>query len=599
MGDADTVRLNTPEAVKEYFRTAARNGGWPLDETRLLLSVIGWIPSGIRAAIQNETLEHGFNETYWMLRDSVRFLTKDFAKLEFPQKTNDDMKLANLLSLNPHHFVHLSKDEPMYVAYTPDANYGKQDRQVKTTLGRYLKKFHKSLSDSDVRRLSDVFKYHFGTEDVMFAETEDDIIRVYTEGPHSCMAYKTDSGNYGSQVHPAAAYAAPGLRVAYQTRDGKINSRCLVYDNPDNKSDKRYIRLYGDEVLTRKLNAMGYSPGTLDGVKLRKIPAVTVDGRSLHGTYVCPYIDDVVSQERRYQGIKIKEDHLLVCHRSHADYVSASTNGLVGHNASYLRTQNETYRIKNPETGETEMSLEDKRYASTCSCCGSSFRMDTPEQQRDFNSLAPVCPSCVGQARPYVRAIVNSMGATGLLRRENALPLSESGDWVINDQSVLDALGICRPSPTYYPNATWVDWRTRLTPLPDGELIHSADRITVHGGKYAHCDHVITTARQIKFDSSRVPLMKDISSLRVDADTGWVRTVANSLYVHLDDWFVQRAANTQPSERRALLDATFRGEDVTVRNMIYSWWEPVLTALGHSDLINEARQLDLLCVEED
>lgn len=601
MGDANTVRLNTPDAVRAYLIDIANKNGYSMSTSHVLSSVLGWFGSGTQTAIQTALLEDGFTESYWIFREAVRLVSREYAKIEFPQSTEADRSLAIQLAKNPMHFLHLSKDQPMYVAYTPDANYGKRDRHVKTTVGRYLKKFSPQLSDSDVRRLSDAFKYHFGVEDVLFAETEDDIIRVYTEGPHSCMAHKHNSGNYGAQIHPAAVYASPGLRVAYQMRDGKINARCLIYDNPENKADKRYIRQYGDEVLTRKLISMGYRHATLDGVKLRKLPAVTSDGRPLPGTYVMPYIDDVVSSERRYQGVKVEDDCIVVCHRSSAEFIATSTNGLVGHNASYMRNQNETYQIYDPETGQRALSLEDARYTTTCSCCGSSFRMDNPERQRDYVSEQPVCPRCVdnerGSSRPYVRALVNAQGLARIVRREDATPIAGAHHWVLRDDDLMATLGIMKLSNVYYPGAETVAWRSSLVALDDEEYILVEDARNTQDGSIVHYMQIVSTTRQIKLAKGVTP--KKMDSLRVDASSGWLRVVSNTQHPPLIDWFIERAANTQPADRRALLDATFHDEAREIRDLLYSWWDHTLEAHGYSDLINEARQGDLLRVEED
>lgn len=199
------------------------------------------------------------------------------------------------IDLDPSHFLHLSPKDPLFVRFTPDEKSRERDLVVETTITKYLRKYHPSLTDVQLQEIAELHKLHCMDEGVQFFTSEEDIKRVYQNGPDSCMS-KGDSA-YKSPKHPSAVYAgAPGVKLAaLKIGDGeKFSARCLVYENPDNPNDKRYIRVYGDTLLQRKLERKGYKHSSWKGLKVRKVPYVDKNGKPLPGTFVFPYIDDVV-----------------------------------------------------------------------------------------------------------------------------------------------------------------------------------------------------------------------------------------------------------------------------------------------------------------
>lgn len=86
------------------------------------------------------------------------------------------------------------------------------------------------------------------------------------------MAKPTDCFNTQGH-HPARVYAeTPELSLAVlYDGDGRINARALCYVNPDNPEDKRYVRVYGDSALTRRLQRRGFKLKGLAGARLKRI----------------------------------------------------------------------------------------------------------------------------------------------------------------------------------------------------------------------------------------------------------------------------------------------------------------------------------------
>lgn len=210
------------------------------------------------------------------------------------------------------HYAHVSKDGQS-IAFTSDENKGMIDIQTVMKPGRYLTRFYPELSGDEVRDLAakvgDAFVVHF-------AETQEDIIKVYLNGPNSCMSKPLSC--YESAIHPVAVYAAGDLQLAYMSRNGKpvtydgferATDRALVW--PDKKI---YGRIYGggDNRMARALQAMGYREAMLTGARLLKI--AHEEGES----YIMPYIDGECS-------VSDHGDHFRIGGAINAD----STSGVI------------------------------------------------------------------------------------------------------------------------------------------------------------------------------------------------------------------------------------------------------------------------------
>jgi hypothetical protein len=179
---------------------------------------------------------------------------------------------------NPDHYVHVSTENPLFLAYTPDEAKGRADRQVRIKPGKYLQKFH---PDVDVAALAARWAAEFGPLELKIACSADEIEEVYVNGPGSCMSYRQFQG---VPMHPARVYADGDLRVAYIYREGRVTARTLIW--PERKI---YGRVYGDyERLTPLLHDAGYSPTSegdyaFEGARL---------GRHPHGNgFILPYVD--------------------------------------------------------------------------------------------------------------------------------------------------------------------------------------------------------------------------------------------------------------------------------------------------------------------
>lgn len=186
------------------------------------------------------------------------------------------------------YFPHVSKEDPAMVAFTPDRAMAVADRKVRTTMGKLLRKFLVLASDETIAQLEASHRAYMDPH-FEFASTADDIEHVYTtmDGDSGCMRHERDHFNL-IDYHPSAVYSAPGMGVAYIKNGDRITARSVIYDNPDNPTDKRYVRIYGDRALERKLKGKGYRLAGLAGCKIAALVDESFDESN---NYVMPYID--------------------------------------------------------------------------------------------------------------------------------------------------------------------------------------------------------------------------------------------------------------------------------------------------------------------
>jgi hypothetical protein len=208
----------------------------------------------------------------WKARELGRFADGTYISLPWTDLPT--------LTLTAEHFAHVSTEDGARIAYTQDAAKGAGDIQTRVKPGRYLAQFYGDVFDAPtIARMAAEFDTQHGESLVLqFADTEDEIERVYLEGPSSCMSKALHY--YSSPVHPVRIYAAGDLAVAYLVRNNEITARALCWP-----AKKIYGRIYGDETrLGDLLDSASFSAGELDGARMLRIEH--------RGKLVMPYIDE-------------------------------------------------------------------------------------------------------------------------------------------------------------------------------------------------------------------------------------------------------------------------------------------------------------------
>lgn len=308
----------------------------------------------------------------------------------------------------PQHYLHLHPTDPKLIRFY-DEKALERDIPIATTISKYVKRYWPDTPDAVIRAVADAHKREYVDEGVVFFTSLEDMVRVYINGPESCMAH--DEMRFSSHVHPLAVYAdMPGIQLAATegelTADGqrKYSGRSFVYET--RTGDKRFIRVYGDGILTDRLRERGYKQGNWKGAKLRKIPAKQADGTPLPDTWVMPYLDDVnrgeTSNPVQWVTTTHPDEPWTVVSGEDRDnaYAATRTNGLVGENHAYSRFRPKYWAavlrghlVDEPSGFFRESEIGERR----CRMCNAIFATHflKPFYRTRVEEQSRICPSCI------------------------------------------------------------------------------------------------------------------------------------------------------------------------------------------------------------
>ena len=230
---------------------------------------------------------------HWSLREAIRFHVGDYQFLTAENSSLHStlcevLGVENLIDAHPEHFLHRSTERAGMVAFTPDGRYGEQDRQVRTTLGKYLKRYY-TLSDVQISTIMQLYLEESTPATFHITTDPDEIEWAYENGPPSCM--RRDRGNLSPRAvpHPVQCYGSiPGWEadtaLAYLKKGDKCIARVIVFPK-----QQHYSRLYQLSTeaaeLSAQLKAAGYTAHELkEGTRLRAL-------RTEDGALLAPYLD--------------------------------------------------------------------------------------------------------------------------------------------------------------------------------------------------------------------------------------------------------------------------------------------------------------------
>jgi hypothetical protein len=259
--------------------------------------------SGLKWQVR-KMIERQVAESDWRTRERSRFSSGFYVSPVWFQSVN--------FIIPVDHFVHVSREDKILLAYTKNDEKGLADIQTKISVVGYLTQYC-GIGEGDARFWQNVHFENYADTKLEFAESVEDIIAVYMRGAEesgisSCMTH--DSDDYRSSVHPLTPYGDSDLSLAYLVRDEKVIARCMVW-----KENKIYSRLYGDgSKMADALKAAGFVDGSFEGAKIRRIDDADT------GRLVLPYLDSV----RRVK--KLDLNWLLISSRG--DVVADRTDGL-------------------------------------------------------------------------------------------------------------------------------------------------------------------------------------------------------------------------------------------------------------------------------
>jgi hypothetical protein len=377
------MKHKSRDTSRDHLHRAQERSPWRVHVARPVYAVgrsLGVTPAGIKAFVAlaesgelSETIITciaradnvlGEMAKAWM-RDSRRVASGawELVDAELPA-ASDDARDWPLLA-------HISENSPDMVAYYQSREHFIADRQTVTRPGRFLLKFNPDMPDEEVKRLAERFIGKHGVATLHVSDRQEDFIRVYVDGPNSCMA-----GNlfYKGHIHPAAVLASGDIEVLWIERDdGVITARCLA-----NKRTKKCTRIYGDDVrLLKAMSAAGYTQErrALAGCRILKIENRR-DVRYDVVNYIMPYIDatiGVTQESMRYRELPGDDDYFMLAKDGDRDTFAG-------------------YRNKGL-SGEPE---EENQRICICTCCGRPVGEDDLVYVGDDEDT-PVCHRCLNE----------------------------------------------------------------------------------------------------------------------------------------------------------------------------------------------------------
>lgn len=233
---------------------------------------------------QGFTISDGCN--WWAAREELRIYYGVYTPIP-------DSVGRVLRCYTPYRYTipYMSIKQPGLWGYTENGEKGERDIQSIAKPGRFMKRFFGDyLSDEEIRDLA-VRGTPPRPESLKFAQTADEIERVYMNGPRSCMSAENSHLIY-SPIHPSRVYATvdPPIQVAYLEEGGRITARGIV-----DKDKKLFLgSMYGDtQRLSEILKMQGFTADSrmLDG---RTVDLIWVEEFG-HDAIVMPYVDGDVN----------------------------------------------------------------------------------------------------------------------------------------------------------------------------------------------------------------------------------------------------------------------------------------------------------------
>ena len=287
------------------------------------------------------------------------------------------------------HFLHISEEDPLQVAYADSIDKFIADRFIRTKPGRYLTKyFGDVLDENQIRTWSERIQALAAPAELLFIASDDKEgwERVYRDGPQSCM-----KGDDSVQVY---AHDKSVLRLAHLVHGNRIVARCIVREDTN-----EYIRVYPNTDtaennrwhmnLRERLETAGYEHGDMEGVLL--------DCDEINsGEYVCPYIDGGNGNYVSASVVRRDGKRYLLLSRD-GDMDAQSTSGTIGESCS-------------------------------CPCCGE--RCDEDDLQYVESRDESICQSCLDDA--YVYAYVSRCNQE-YIHNDDAIYCESNGEYYHTD----------------------------------------------------------------------------------------------------------------------------------------------------------------------
>ena len=222
---------------------------------------------------------------------------------------------------------HISTTDRTKIAYTRDDNAGDADRQVTTTIGKYLARHFPTLKDNVIRDISALYT----ATGIKIVHTTAEMLYHLNRGPKSCM----QGSHFDLSQHPYNVYDPQyGWAMCVREEDGDTVGRALVMIGDD---EKYFVRSYlkpkdgsgyshSDNTMEAWLQANGFAKQcSWEGELIKAIPHD-------NGGYVAPYLDG------DYKRADLNGDHFVIC--DGGEYGMDETSGRVEDTEDMIQCEN-------------------------------------------------------------------------------------------------------------------------------------------------------------------------------------------------------------------------------------------------------------------
>jgi hypothetical protein len=401
------AKLTEPE---EIWRVAHED---PTNFHYHVLEAYGLSPLSVEELIERVATRRDWDDNAWVYREAMR--------VEWLRhRSKGAFKWASLLGHTGDYNMGRwclapAFGDPTKLRYTPSVEYGKADRQIVTTLGKFLTKHYPDLGANLIRDLQNEWISQTKPAAIKFASTPDEVEHVYTHGPHSCMR---SGGDSEPDEHAARIYGyCKHTRVAYSEEGGKIVARSVVREDVE---PKRYIRVYPNDQhrFAAALEAAGYVED-IEGLDGLLVPAIW-EGHRL----IMPYVDGI-----GYGALEGKSVRLKVNSDSRGDFEVQSTSGYAYPDG----VEDDSWTC--PRCDHTHESDEQSCYSeyeerTFCTACEDDFTTARDERRREV--------TCHNDNAIYIESMGESVIFTPEALRANGCHQMDDGEWV--HESVLQQL---------------------------------------------------------------------------------------------------------------------------------------------------------------
>lgn len=211
-----------------------------------------------------------------------------------------------------------SKEGHHKIAYTRDEKYGEADRQLVTTIPKYLTRHFPTLRSDTIRDIAALYV----EAQIGIVRTIPEMLEIIEHGPSSCMSGEADNWSCLGGHHPYEVYDPQyGWHMAYVKEGDRYTGRVLLNDTTwvrtYRRADVTSIYSSSDDRLNAWLRENGYANAKdWEGFKLRYIRAGNNCG------FVAPYLDGTSKDVDIHH-----DEYLRVVGSGEGEYNCNNTNG--------------------------------------------------------------------------------------------------------------------------------------------------------------------------------------------------------------------------------------------------------------------------------